>query len=302
MLAALAGYLLYGAAGALGAGAVLVNLFTPLPAAVLGMRQGPAWGAAAVALTAAAVLATSGGAATLLYAVQYGLPAALLPWLLLRGVRWDLAAVVTLGLMLALGIVVLLAVSSGSGQSAVGLIDAQIDREIDQTVTLMNDFTGEDTSPEDVEAFRQTVESMADFMRRAYPGMLIVVGAALQLITVGLLAFLVRPARFAGPSLAAWRAPELLIWVLIAAGFLTAFSTGGVQDAAINVLIVLLPVYFLQGLAVVEHLLRRRGLSPLLRGVGYLVLLLVNPLPVIVTAVGVFDLWADFRKPRLGNS
>jgi hypothetical protein len=234
--------------------------------------------------------------------VQYGLPAALLPWLLLRGVRWDQAAVMTLGLMLALGMVVLLGVSSVSGQSAVGLIDVQIDREIDQTVTLMNDFTGEDASPEDVEAFRRTVESMADFMRRAYPGMLIVVGAALQLITVGLLALLIRPGRLAGPSLAAWRAPELLIWALIAAGFLTAFGTGVVEDAAINVLIVLLPVYFLQGLAVVEHLLRRKGLSPLLRGIGYLVLLLVNPLPVIVTAVGVFDLWADFRKPRLGNS
>ena len=37
VLGARAGYLLFGAAGALGAGAVLVNLFTPLPAAFRGL-------------------------------------------------------------------------------------------------------------------------------------------------------------------------------------------------------------------------------------------------------------------------
>ena len=57
VLGALAGYLLFGAAGAVGVGAVLVNLFTPLPAAALGMRIGPLWGAAAVGLTAVAVVA-----------------------------------------------------------------------------------------------------------------------------------------------------------------------------------------------------------------------------------------------------
>jgi len=66
----------------------------------------------------------------------------------------------------------------------------------------------------------------------------------------------------------------------------------------VNVLIILLPLYFLQGLAVMEHFLVRKGLSLLMRGLSYLLLLVVNPLPVIVTGVGIFDLWADFRKPR----
>src|SRR5512145_1608876 len=107
VLGALAGYLLFGAAGALGVGAVLVNLFTPLPAAVLGMRLGPAWGAAAVGLTAVALLATSGAGAVLLFVLQFGLPATLLPWLLTREVAWDRALTITLGLMLGLGLLAL---------------------------------------------------------------------------------------------------------------------------------------------------------------------------------------------------
>ena len=301
VLGALAGYLLFGAAGSLGAGAVLVNLFTPLPAAVVGMRVGPAWGAAAVGLTAVAITATSGALPVTLYLVQFGLPAALLPWLLSRGVHWDRAVVATLGLMLGAGLVVLAGFASGAGQSPVAFVGAQIEREIDQAVALMSDFAGSEQSPEEAEAFREMAASMGAFMRRAYPAMLVVVGAVLQLVTVGLLALVVRPQRLPGPSFGNWRSPELLIWGVIAAGFAVVFSSGAVQDVALNLLIILLPLYFLQGLAVVEHLLARRGVSLLLRGLCYLFLMLVNPLPVIVTAVGVFDLWADFRKPRLNK-
>lgn len=299
VLGALAGYLLFGAAGAVGVGAVLVNLFTPLPAAALGMRIGPAWGAAAVGLTALGVLATSDVFSSVLYLLQFGLPAVLLPWQMVRGIRWDRAIIVTLGAMLALAVVALLAFSSGSGQSAFAFVDEQISREIDQAVTLMGSMSGaEQASPQEAEALREMVAGMGAFMRRAYPAMLVMVCAALQLVTVGLLAFVARPGKLPGPAFASWRAPEFLIWGLIAAGFAAFFAADAIQGAAINLLVILLPLYFLQGLAVVEHVLARRGLSPLLRGLCYIFLLLVNPLPVIVTGVGVFDLWADFRKPR----
>jgi uncharacterized protein YybS (DUF2232 family) len=299
VLGALAGYLLFGAAGALGAGAVLVNLFTPLPAAILGMRCGPLWAAATVALTALVVLVTADGPALLLYLLQFGVPAIFLPWLLTRGVSWDRAVFATLGLIVVLGLVTLFALASGAGQSPFTMMDSLVDQEISQTVTMMEKFAATpEQQPAELEEFRETVAGMGDFMRRVYPGMLVAVGGALQLVTIGLLGLLVRPARLPGPPFALWRAPELLIWVLIAAGFGTAFSAGVVQGVALNLLVILVPIYFLQGLAVVEYFLGRKRLSPLWRGVSYLLLLLVSPLPVIVTTVGIFDLWADFRKPR----
>lgn len=299
VLGAGAGYLLFGVAGGLGAGAVLVNLFTPLPAAMLGMRFGPAWGAVTVGMTAVMVVASSGGASMLLYLVQFGLPAMLIPWLLTRGVHWDRTIFVTLGLMLALGVVILIGVTSGSGASPTEFVDAQIDKEIEQAVTLMERLAGADPSPAESEAFREMIARMSDLMHRGYPGMLVVVCGVLQLVTVGLLALLARPKTLPGPSLARWRSPELLVWALIVALFAVLFASGTLQTIAINVLIIILPVYFLQGLAVVEHFLTRTRLSTPLRAFSYLMLLLVNPLPVIVTGVGVFDLWADFRKPRL---
>lgn len=301
VLGALAGYLLFGAAGVLGVGAVLVNLFTPLPAAVVGMRLGPAWGLAAVVLTAAALLVTAEVGSALLFALQFGLPAALLPWLLRRDVAWDRALAITLGAMLGLGLLGLFGFAASSGQSAFTLADSLVAREIQQAVTLMEGFAkGSNQTPAETEAYRQAIVGMGELMRRIYPGMLIAVGGALQLTTLGLLALLLRPRTLPGPAFARWRAPELLIWALIAAGFVVMLADSTVQTVALNLLVVLLPVYFLQGLAVIEYFFTRKGLSPLWRGVSYL-LLVVNPLPMIVTGVGVFDLWVDFRKKRINN-
>lgn len=302
VLGALASYLLFGVAGALGVGAVLVNLFTPLPAAVLGMRLGPVWALVTVVLTAVAVLATSGVSACWLFALQFGLPAVLLPWLLTREVAWDRALALTLGLMLGLGVLGLAGFAASSGQSAFDLVGSLVDKEIRQAVAMMEQFsTGADQTPAEVEAYRQVVAGMGELMRRIYPGMLVVVGGALQLTTLGLLAVLLRPRILPGPVFARWRAPEQLIWALIAAGFAAMLGNGAVQTVALNLLVVLLPVYFLQGLAVFEYFFTRRGISWLWRGLSYLLLLLINPLPLIVTGVGVFDLWVDFRKKRINN-
>jgi uncharacterized protein YybS (DUF2232 family) len=51
-------------------------------------------------------------------------------------------------------------------------------------------------------------------------------------------------------------------------------------------------------LAVIDCFFRRKAFSPVFRAIGYVLVTLVNPLPMLVTGIGVFDLWADFRKPR----
>jgi uncharacterized protein YybS (DUF2232 family) len=79
---------------------------------------------------------------------------------------------------------------------------------------------------------------------------------------------------------------------------LVVFVDGRIGTFALNLLVILLPVYFLQGLAVIDCFFRRKAFSPVFRVIGYLLVTLVNPLPIVVTGVGVFDLWADFRKPK----
>jgi len=68
---------------------------------------------------------------------------------------------------------------------------------------------------------------------------------------------------------------------------------------ALNILTIVLPIYFLHGLAIVSFFFRKKNLPPVFKVLGYVLIMVLNPLPLIVTGFGVFDLWADFRKPKI---
>ena len=300
VLGALAGYLLFGTYAAFGFAAVIVNLFTPLPAAFVGMRHGSAAGGLTVALTLLLVLLTGGPTQGVMYLIQFGIPGAGLPWLLQRGMAWDKAVVVVLSVMIMASLGGLLIFSVAAGESPLATVGGMIDREIAQTSAVMQEmFEGTDLPAEQREEVARAVENMAAFLQKAYPGIVLTVAGLMALGLVLLLSLLAR-GRYAlpGKPFPDWKAPEQLVWILILSGFMVAFAAGMAATFALNLLVVLLPVYFLQGLAVIDCFFRRKAFSPVIRTIGYLLVTLVNPLPMLVTGIGVFDLWADFRKPR----
>ena len=297
---ALVGYALFGTFAVLGFAAVAVNLFTPLPAAFVGMRCGSRTGAVTVALTALFVLLANGQSPALMYLIQFGIPGAALPWLLNRGVAWDKATVAVLWAMVTASICGLLLVSVVVGQSPVATAGDLIGKEIAQTTTMMQEmFAGADLPADQKQEVLLAVDNMAAFLQDAYPGIAVAVSGLITLGLVFLLSVLAR-GRYIVPGKAfqEWKAPEPLVWVLIVTGFLVVFTDGLPGIFALNVLVILLPVYFLQGLAVIDCFFRRKAFSPIFRAIGYLLVTLVNPLPLVVTGLGVFDLWADFRKPK----
>ena len=117
VIGALVGYSLFGSFAALGFAAVALNLFSPLPAAFVGMRCGTKAAVATVALTTLLVYVTSDLSPTIMYLVQFGIPGACLPWLLNRGVAWDKATVAVLWIMVAISLCGLFVVSTVAGQS-----------------------------------------------------------------------------------------------------------------------------------------------------------------------------------------
>ena len=300
VLGTLFGYTLFGGFAALGFAAVAVNLFTPLPAAFVGLRFGSQAGVVTVVLTAVLVFLTSTQFTALIYLVQFGIPGAALPWLLNRGIAWDKATVAVLWAMVAASLCGLFIAAVVAGQSPLAMADDLIGKEIAQTTVVMQEmFAGADLSVSQKKEVSLAVEKMAVFLQDAYPGIAITVSGVMTVGLVFLLSVLAR-GRYTVPGRAfpEWKVPEQLVWVLIASGFMVALGDGLVKTLALNLLVILLPIYFLQGLAVIDCFFRRKAFSPLFRAVGYLLVTLVNPLPMVVTGLGIFDMWADFRKPK----
>jgi len=97
------------------------------------------------------------------------------------------------------------------------------------------------------------------------------------------------------PPLYHWIAPEWLIFVLLAAGFLLLVPVSGARLFGLNLLMVVAVLYFCQGVAVVSTWFHRLGLPRLLRMIGY-PLLFLNPFFFLIITLGLMDLWLDFRR------
>jgi uncharacterized protein YybS (DUF2232 family) len=97
-----------------------------------------------------------------------------------------------------------------------------------------------------------------------------------------------------------WRTPDALIWALIATGFSMFLPVRPVALVARNIFIVLLGCYFCQGLAIVSYFLERFRLPRGVRVAGYLLIAVQHIVAGIVLALGVFDLWGNFRRLSVG--
>ena len=93
-----------------------------------------------------------------------------------------------------------------------------------------------------------------------------------------------------------WRAPEWLVWFVIVCGFGLFLPLGDLKIVGVNGLLVLGLIYFFQGISVVAYWLDRKAAPTFMRVILYSIIALQQYLALLVAAVGLFDLWFDFRR------
>lgn len=272
------------------------NLLTPIPVAYLSMRFGLVAGAVAVAVVSLLLLWLAPVSVLAAYVGLFASGSLLLPALLRRHYPWDRAV-----LFSVLGTTLVTVALIGAAMLAQDLslqqfIGELVQSEVDQAMAI---YRAAGLSKSQLLELQQVVEQIAEFIRQSFYGLFLAAGLAIQLQSLAVLQRLKKGHyRIEGVAFDRWRLPAGLIWLLIVAGFSLLVPQPAVGLLGRNLLVVLLPLYFLQGLAVVSSFLQRKAYSPLFKGMIYLLVFILNPLPLIVTGVGVFDLWVDFRRPR----
>lgn len=280
----------------LGPAGMILAMLSPLPAAYVQMRQGLMSGLGVVFLVAGTLWLIDGPGGGLLYLLQFGLASLILPRFLLRGQSWDRAIAATALIGTVLAVSLLFAYAQHVGQSAEEVASGYIQGELSKVDEF---YQQAELSPSQTEELKALTAGTADYLLAAYPALIMVANSTLLLLVVILLArFSQGQYRIPGAPLYLWKAPDPLIWGVILGGFGAFFADGLPRQVSVNLLTLLLPVYFLQGMAVVAHFFQRRGTPPFLRVLGYMMLVIVNPLPAVVTGIGIFDLWLDFRNPK----
>lgn len=97
-------------------------------------------------------------------------------------------------------------------------------------------------------------------------------------------------------SLNLWKAPEYLVWGVIGCGVLLFVPNTAVKIVAINGMIVLLTIYFFQGIAIVSFFLEKKRLPRMLKVFIYCFIAMQQVFLIMVVGVGFFDIWLNFRK------
>jgi len=283
----------------IGPAGAFLNLLTPVAAAYVGMRFGLRASIIVVAVTSLLLMQLATTYTLVAYLGMFGSGSLLLPFFLRRNCPWDRALFyATLGSAIATGVMVLVTVFS-TGTNLTALIDHVIQAEVDQAMLVYRDSGLTDSQ---LREMQNVTAKLAEFIGSSFYGLYLAAVIAVQSLCLLILFRLKKKAyQVAGTPFGQWRLPAKLIWGLIVAGFALFVPFDGVVFVGRNLLVVLLPLYFLQGMAVVNSFLQRKTYPPFIKGLIYFLLLVLNPLPIVVTSVGVFDLWIDFRRPRQKN-
>jgi uncharacterized protein YybS (DUF2232 family) len=93
-----------------------------------------------------------------------------------------------------------------------------------------------------------------------------------------------------------FRAPDSLVWGAIGLGVLLALPVGSVKYVVINCLIILLLIYFFQGIAVISFYFQKKESPTFLKVFCYGLIAVQIYFLILVIGLGFFDNWINFRK------
>jgi uncharacterized protein YybS (DUF2232 family) len=271
-------------------------MLTAVPICYLVMRFGLSTGIFAVLVSVTTLSVLTETAALTSYLGVFIVPSLLLPSLLKRGLTWDRALLVSGTVTLLVAGVLLMSYILLNGQELNQLLDTYLQAEVDMA---MQTYADAGLTESQIGELKSVAVQVADFINKTFVGLY---AAGVLLIHLVTLLCLQRGKKeqyqIEGSAFSEWRLPAVLIWLLIVSGFALLAPLPGFALVGRNLLAVLLPLYFVQGLAIVCCFLQRKSWPPALKGLIYILVFLLNPLPLVVTGVGIFDLWIDFRRPR----
>lgn len=271
-------------------------LLVPLPGLVVATRAPSSECSFWFFLTAIAVGVVLGADAVPGFILPFGLPTLVLA----VGIRrfWSFERTVLAGVAVwSAGIACLLLLAYGSFDAVATAVHDQVSHSVDLALSTYSSLGVPENTLALAQAERDPV--IAGFME-ILPAMVVLTGVAVVLANLLLLQAWTDLGRHV--NLRLWRTPDALIWALILAGFGMFVPAQPVALTARNLFLVILACYFCQGLAIVSYYLDRLRLPRGIRIAGYVLIAVQHLLTAIVLALGVFDLWGNFRRLSTGSA
>jgi len=239
----------------------------------------------------------------LLFFVEFLLIGFVLGELFGKDVGVEITVLYTAGAAIMAGLAGLLIYSSWSSRGVMEVISGYVAANLEMTLAV---YEGMGVSEESIHRIASSLDQIQYVLIRTLPSLY--VASTLFVVWTSLLLSkpIFRSRALPYPDfgvLNQWKAPEPLVWAAIGCGVLLFLPGKPLKVIGLNGLIVMMMVYFFQGIAIVSFFFEKKQFPVMLQVFLYSLIALQQFLLILVIGCGFFDMWLNFRKLNTpGNS
>ncbi len=280
-------------------GGAVLFILTPLPIlyynSVLGRIQG--WGVFIISFSLVALVLTFLGSITSVPVLLIsGFIGIILSEILRKNYSIEKTVLYPVTVLITLWLLFIVSLSLVTGKQPWHLIEDYIGKNIQESI---NFYTQLDIPSEQIAPIKDNVKQITVFFTHIFPALFLVsVSFTVWINTLAAREIFLKNG-IAYPdfgNLSCWKAPERLIWLLIAGGVMLIIPIEWTKFLGLNILIVCLFIYLLHGLSIISFIFRTKNVHRLFRIPCYFFIFAQQYIILVVIAAGIVDLWIDFRK------
>ncbi|VAX20287.1 hypothetical protein MNBD_NITROSPINAE02-2200 [hydrothermal vent metagenome] len=275
----------------------IMGIFAPAPLYYAMVAHGRVTGVYTIITATVATLLLSGVDHSLFFLVSCGLMAWVLADAYYKKLDFETTVAVASIIPFSLGSALLFLSASTDGQG----LTAHLSEWGRTTLgSIIETYKSMDVDPEVVTWLEGGAEEFVSMFVTIFPSITIV--SIMFMVMMNIFALRLVSLRFGwdihfhNHLLSRWHIPDWFVWSIVVGGFGSAFMGGVVATVTLNLLILGLAVYSIQGIAVIHFFFVRSKIPVFLLAIGYF---LIFSQPLLIggaLVIGLVDVWADFRK------
>ena len=277
----------------------LVGVLSPFPLVFIYLQRGKQAAAVLMVLIFGVLWFLIGEKQALLFMAEYAVMALVLGEMIRARFPGDWCIGASSLVSAGVSILLLVALLGDQDTTVKDFFEKQIRVHFAQSMEAFEAAGDSETDITDMKAF---VEKAVGGFASAYPAFVLIGSLVSAMANYGLLRVvwgrIYGPGLFSERTFAEWICPENLVWGFIVSSAGLFLGQGMVADAGLNLFVIMLVIYFAQGMSIVTHFLKARKV-PVFLWIALFILIFAQPLFIgLVAGIGVFDIWVDFRKIR----
>jgi len=272
-------------------------LFIPLPILFYRLKLGRQKGGLMLVLTFAAMGLILGGVS---FDLLFFGGLLLVGFLLSELFEMNLSIEKTIGFAccatVAIGGALLILYINFSAADLTRLISEYVDQNLKLTMLLYKNMGMSDAN---VQALANSLDLIKYVLIRIIPALVVAAMLFVAWVNVLLAKPLLKRKKLAFPdfgTLNTWQAPEYLVWAAIGCALLLFFPDKGLKMIGANGILVLMMIYFFQGIAIITFYFEKKNLPRAFRFFFYTLIAIQQFILLFVIGLGFFDMWLNLRK------